>query len=152
MQEICCSTARHPCTADRRVECRIRRSIHMHVVALLNDTVGTLAAGRHQCPDTLLSIILGTGEPPNSHWEKAMRERRVSGSSWGYCRVLCSCETLTLALTLALTLCGPLQAPTRRTWSVRAPSGSCLAPATALRSKWYVLPRAIRPSHHEQSK
>jgi hypothetical protein len=55
-----------------------RRSIHMHVVALLNDTVGTLAAGRHQCPDTLLSIILGTGERRFAFGE-AIRQWKLVG-------------------------------------------------------------------------
>jgi hexokinase len=52
------SCIHHPADARRAVH----RSINMHVQALLNDTVGTLAAGHYQRPSTLFSIILGTGD------------------------------------------------------------------------------------------
>ncbi|MCI02251.1 hexokinase 2, partial [Trifolium medium] len=33
----------------------------MHITALVNDTVGTLAGGRHTNKDVIAAVILGTG-------------------------------------------------------------------------------------------
>lgn len=38
-----------------------RKGLHVHVAALVNDTVGTLALGHYHDPDTVAAIIIGTG-------------------------------------------------------------------------------------------
>ena len=50
---------------------------NVHVVAILNDTTGTLVAGSHDSPDCAIGLILGTGTNA-SYIEKAERVKR-----WG---------------------------------------------------------------------
>ncbi|XP_047942473.1 hexokinase-1-like [Salvia hispanica] len=38
-----------------------RKGVDMRVAALVNDTIGTLAGGRHSDPDVTIAVILGTG-------------------------------------------------------------------------------------------
>ncbi|KAL1533437.1 hexokinase A [Salvia divinorum] len=38
-----------------------RKGVDMRVAALVNDTIGTLAGGRHSNPDVSVAVILGTG-------------------------------------------------------------------------------------------
>eukprot|EP00252_Welwitschia_mirabilis_P023258 TRINITY_DN6545_c1_g2_i6.p1 TRINITY_DN6545_c1_g2~~TRINITY_DN6545_c1_g2_i6.p1 ORF type:complete len:176 (-),score=30.03 TRINITY_DN6545_c1_g2_i6:8-535(-) len=38
-----------------------RKGLNMHVAALINDTVGTLAGGRYSDKDVMAAVILGTG-------------------------------------------------------------------------------------------
>ncbi|KAG6388520.1 hypothetical protein SASPL_149948 [Salvia splendens] len=38
-----------------------RKGVDMRVAALVNDTIGTLAGGRHSDPDVSVAVILGTG-------------------------------------------------------------------------------------------
>ncbi|KAL1559119.1 hexokinase A [Salvia divinorum] len=38
-----------------------RKGVDMRVAALINDTIGTLAGGRHSDPDVTMAVILGTG-------------------------------------------------------------------------------------------
>jgi len=50
---------------------------NVHVVAILNDTTGTLVAGSHDSPDCAIGLILGTGTNA-SYIERAERVKR-----WG---------------------------------------------------------------------
>ena len=45
---------------------------NVKVVAIINDTTGTLVAGSHDYPDTAIGLILGTGTN-GSYMEKAHR-------------------------------------------------------------------------------
>ena len=50
---------------------------NVKVVAIINDTTGTLVAGSHDYPDTAIGLILGTGTN-GSYMEKAHRIVRLS--------------------------------------------------------------------------
>ena len=50
---------------------------NVKVVAIINDTTGTLVAGSHDYPDTAIGLILGTGTN-GSYMEKAHRIIRSS--------------------------------------------------------------------------
>ena len=50
---------------------------NVKVVAIINDTTGTLVAGSHDYPDTAIGLILGTGTN-GSYMEKAHRVVRSS--------------------------------------------------------------------------
>ncbi|CAK8539285.1 unnamed protein product [Lathyrus sativus] len=42
-------------------EAFVRKGLDVHVAALVNDTVGTLAVGHYHDPDTVAAIVIGTG-------------------------------------------------------------------------------------------
>ena len=50
---------------------------NVKVVAIINDTTGTLVAGSHDYPDTAIGLILGTGTN-GSYMEKAHRIVRLA--------------------------------------------------------------------------
>ena len=50
---------------------------NVKVVAIINDTTGTLVAGSHDYPDTAIGLILGTGTN-GSYMEKAHRIVRLT--------------------------------------------------------------------------
>ncbi|GAU24761.1 hypothetical protein TSUD_355900 [Trifolium subterraneum] len=70
-----------------------RQGLDMHITALVNDTVGTLAGGRHKNKDVVAAVILGTGTNaayvesaqaiPKWHGDLPKSREMVINMEWG---------------------------------------------------------------------
>lgn len=56
----------------------LRKNIHVHIAALVNDTVGTLMANAYSHPETTMGIILGTGTNA-AYYEKLKNIKKWKG-------------------------------------------------------------------------
>ncbi|KAL1918415.1 uncharacterized protein VTP21DRAFT_3075 [Calcarisporiella thermophila] len=59
----------------------LRKNVSVEVVALVNDTVGTLIAQSYREPDTVLGVILGTGTN-GAYYEKVSNIKKLSGGNY----------------------------------------------------------------------